>query len=150
MKALFSCALILAFALPQVYGAPVPSLVQKRSKKVSAKKKKVVKKKPVVKVVSKTIDPLNQPVVGTWYLLDSERKYVKMTKIIFSKYGEFTFMGSAWKSAGTFRFRDSAITLNWKSVDGQAVKYGSMKKVLPVFEGAKLIQLDRFQYGKAN
>jgi hypothetical protein len=39
--------------------------------------------------------------------------------------------------------------LNWTSVDGQAVKPGSMKKVLPVFENAKLIQLDRFQYGKA-
>lgn len=150
MKAFFALSLILALALPEVNAAPLMAASQKRHKKVTSKKRKVVKKKPTVKVVNKSIDPLNQPVVGTWYLLDSERKFVKMTKIIFSKYGEFTFIGSAWKSAGTFRFRDSAITLNWTSVDGQAVKYGTMKKVLPVFEGAKLIQLDRFQYGKAN
>lgn len=120
-------------------------------KRTASKKKSVKKpaKKAPAKAPPKAVDPLNRPVVGTWYLLDSEGKFVKMTKIAFTKYGEFTFTGSAWKSAGTYRFRDMAIQLSWTSIDGQPVKPGTMKKSVPVFEGGKLLQLDRFQYGKA-
>ncbi len=147
MRALFAFVLIFSLCGGDLVASPLqPPAQKKKTRKYVPKKKR----KTVVKVVAKPIDPLNQPVVGTWYLLDSERKFVKMTKIVLSKYGEFVFSGSAWKSTGTFRFRDSAVTLNWQSVDGQPVKYGTMKKVLPVFESAKLIQLDRFQYGKFN
>lgn len=97
--------------------------------------------------IPRAIDVLNQPVVGKWFLLDSNQNPVKTTKIEFSKYGEFKFTGSAWKSAGTYRFRDGAITLHWTSVDGQAVKPGTMKKVLPV-QDARFMQLDKFRYGK--
>lgn len=86
---------------------------------------------------------------GVWYLLDSEDKFVKTTKITFTKAGRFTFVGSAWKSEGTFTFADGTVYLVWVSVDGQAVKPGTMKKSLPVTDNATRMQLDRFRYGKS-
>lgn len=113
-------------------------------KSVKKAKKKPVSKKPAPKV----IDKLNAPVVGVWYLLDSDGVFVKSTKMTLSKYGEFDFVGSAWRSKGTFRFRDGIITLSWTSVDNRTIPPGSMKKALPVTENCKQFQIDRFRYGK--
>lgn len=145
---------MMCFALALVVLAllPGPALSQTKKstvkKKPVAKKKAPVKKKPVV-VVKKKIDPLNKPMVGTWFLLDSAGKPVKTTKISFTQYGEFTFTGSAWKSAGTFSLREGFVNLAWTSVDGTAVKPGTMKKSLPLEADGTRMQLDRFRYGKS-
>ena len=132
-----------------VSAAPIQTKAKSTKKKPAKKKKPPVKKKPVVKKPApKPIDPLNAPVVGTWFLVDSEDKFVKTTKITFSKFGEFDFVGSAWRSKGNFRFRDGNITLSWTSIDNKPVAPGTMKKVLPVSEQNRRLQLDRFRYGK--
>lgn len=85
--------------------------------------------------------------VGVWYLLDSDDKFVKTTKITFTSKGEFFFVGSAWKSQGKFTLTTEGINLVWVSVDGKPVTPGSMKKTLPL-ESSTRMQLDRFRYGK--
>lgn len=140
----------LALALIVLALLPNPGLSQTKKKttvKKPAVKKKAPAKKPVI--VKKKVDPLNAQMVGTWWLLDSEGKPVKSTKIVFSPYSEFTFVGSAWKSAGTFTLRDGWINLAWTSVDGAAVKPGTMKKKLPLEADGTRFQIDRFRYGKS-
>jgi len=144
---------MMRFALALVVLALLPGPALSQTKKATVKKKPAVKKKapakkkPVV-FVKKQIDPLNKPMVGTWFLLDSAGKPVKTTKIAFTQYGEFTFTGSAWKSAGTFSLREGFVNLVWTSVDGAAVKPGTMKKSLPLEADGTRMQLDRFRYGK--
>lgn len=145
---------MMRFALALVVLALLPGPALSQTKKSTVKKKPIVKKKAPVKkkpvvVVKKKIDPLNKPMVGTWFLLDSAGKPVKTTKISFTQYGEFTFTGSAWKSAGTFSLREGFVNLAWTSVDGTAVKPGTMKKSLPLEADGTRMQLDRFRYGKS-
>jgi len=141
----------LALAVIVLALLPGPALSQTKKKtsvkKPVIKKKKAPAKKPVV--VKKKVDPLNAQMVGTWWLLDSEGKPVKSTKITFTAYSEFTFIGSAYKSAGTFTLRDGWVNLAWTSVDGAAVKPGTMKKKLPLEADGTRLQLDRFRYGKS-
>lgn len=141
--ALAILALLPSPAISQTKKPPVKKPVIK--KKAPVKKKAPSKKAPVVK---KKVDPLNAQMVGTWFLLDSEGKPVTSTKITFTAYSEFTFIGSAWKSGGTFTLRDGWVNLAWTSVDGAAVKAGTMKKKLPLEADGTRLQLDRFRYGK--
>lgn len=139
----------LALAVIVLALLPGPSLSQ--TKKRTPVKKPVVKKKVPAKkapVVKKKVDPLNAQMVGTWFLLDSEGKPVKSTKITFTPYSEFTFTGAAWKSSGTFTLRDGWMNLTWTSVDGAAVKPGTMKKKVPLEADGTRFQIDRFRYGK--
>lgn len=91
--------------------------------------------------------PSDADIAGVWYLLDSSDAFVKTTKITF-KAGKFLFQGAAWKSEGTYQYLGDRVNLIWGSVDGEAVKPGSMAKTLPVTESATRMQLDRFRYGK--
>lgn len=139
--------LAVVLALSMGAGLSVDASAQKR--KAPVKRSKKTKKPVVKKLPPKVIDPLNAPLVGTWFLLDSEDKFVKSTKIVLSKYGEFDFIGSAWRSAGTFKFRDGSLTLTWTTVDKKPVAPGTMRKVLPVTDLNKRFQIDRFRYGKS-
>lgn len=138
---------MMRIALVLVLLALLPGATVSQTKKKTPVKKPVVKKK--APVVVKKVDPLNAQMVGTWWLLDSEGKPVKTTKITFTAYSEFTFIGSAYKSSGTFTLRDGWVNLAWTSVDGVAVKAGTMKKKLPLEADGTRLQLDRFRYGKS-
>lgn len=92
----------------------------------------------------------SKAMIGTWFLLDSEERFVRTTKIVFSPSGTFLFQGSAWKSTGTYQAIDDRVTLTWGAVDGQPVDPpGSMVKTLPIAENYTRFQLDRFRYGKS-
>jgi biotin carboxyl carrier protein len=115
----------------------------KKRKKSPVKKKTTTVKKPVVKA-----DPLNTPMVGTWYTLDSDGKFAKANKFVFTATGEFNYVGPGWKSGGTFNLREGIVTLSWLQIDGQPVKPGTIKKQIPMAE--KRFQIERFAYGKAS
>ncbi|MEQ1935447.1 MAG: hypothetical protein ABL962_16430 [Fimbriimonadaceae bacterium] len=115
--------------------------------KRTAKKKKKSKKKPVVKKVVppvKKVDPTTAPVVGTWFTIDSEGKFAKANKFVFTKFGDFAYTGPGFKSAGTFNLKAGVINLTWLSIDGQPVKPGTIKKAIPVAE--KVFKIERFTY----
>lgn len=123
--------------------APKKKSTKKKTTKKSTKKKApVVVKKPVTKP-----NPLNAPMVGTWYTMDSEGKFAKANKFVFTAAGEFNYIGPGWKSGGTFNLKDGVVTLSWLQIDGQPVKPGTIKKQIPMAE--KKFQIERFVYGKA-
>lgn len=127
--------------------AKTQSKTTKKAPKKTVKKKAPVKKK--VTVAKKPIpkpDPLNAPMVGTWFTMDSEGKFAKANKFVFSPAGEFNYIGPGWKSGGTFTLRDGIVTLSWLQIDGQPVKPGTIKKQIPMADHA--FQIERFTYGK--
>lgn len=139
-----------AAASPQVKKPVVKQSTPVKKKTISKKKKpvkkKTTKKTPVKKVTAK-VDPLNAPMVGTWFTLDSEGKFAKANKFVFTKTGEFNYFGPGWKSGGTFNLRQGIVTLSWLQIDGQPVKPGTIKKQIPMAD--KKFQIERFTYGWA-
>ncbi len=139
-------ASLFAGVVAQTPAQPPQTRTKSRVTKRKPTPKKVVKK-PAKVVTTKHIDPLNVPMAGTWFLLDSNEKYVKSTKMVFTKFGEFDFMGSAWRSKGKFTLRNNTLNLIWTQVDGKTVAANTMKKSIPVEEGVTRFQIDRFRYG---
>lgn len=148
-----------ASAAVQVKKTAVKAPVKKTAVKQTTKKKTTSKKKkktPVKKTVKKPVvtkkpvvkpDPLNVPMVGIWFTLDSEGKFAKANKFVFTAAGEFNYIGPGWKSGGTFTLREGVVTLSWLQIDGKPVKPGTIKKQIPMAE--KKFQIERFIYGKA-
>lgn len=141
-----------ARSAPQVKKPAVKATQTKKtsSKKKSTKKKSTKKSTKSTKTVKKPIvkpDPLNAPMVGTWYTMDAEGKFAKANKFVFTPTGEFNYIGPGWKSGGTFTLREGVVTLSWLQIDGQPVKPGTIKKQIPMAE--KKFQIERFVYGKA-
>jgi hypothetical protein len=164
MKARQLLIVIASILLLTGFAAPLASAVQKKpvvkhstakkakkpAKKKSTKKKstkKTTKKAVPAKAPVGKVDPLNAAMVGTWYTLDADGKFAKANKFVFTKTGEFNYIGPGWKSGGTFNLRDGVVTLSWLQIDGQPVKPGTVKKQIPLAE--KKFQIERFAYGKA-
>jgi len=141
-----------ADAAQKAKSAPKSQVKKSAPKKSVAKKtvKKAPVKKAPVKVVKKPLpktDPLNLPMVGTWYTLDATGQFAKANKFVFTNAGEFNYIGPGWKSGGTFTLREGVVTLSWLQIDGNPVKPGTVKKQIPL--GEKAFQIERFTYGKA-
>lgn len=118
-----------------------------QAKKSTPKKKAPAKTKTSVKKPIVKADPLNKPMVGTWFTLDAEGKFAKANKFVFTPAGEFNYYGPGWKSGGTFTLRDGNINLSWLQIDGQPVKPGTVKKTIPLAD--RKFQIERFVYGWA-
>ena len=68
-------------------------------------------------------------------------------KLVFSPKGSFKFVGTNYSSSGTYKVQGDTIDLNWTSVDGQAVKPGSMHKTLQLTPENTFV-IDRFTYAQ--
>ncbi|MEQ1822457.1 MAG: hypothetical protein ABL949_08100 [Fimbriimonadaceae bacterium] len=143
-RSLFAIAVVGLFFV----GALTPVTAEAQKKRTSKKSSSKRKKKPVVKktvVVAKKVDASVTPIVGTWFTIDAEGKFAKANKFVFTKYGEFSYIGPGFKSSGKVTFAASVMNLTWLSIDGQPVKAGTIKKAIPVLP-EKTFKIDRFTY----
>ncbi len=141
----FTLALVWLFCVGSF--TPMNADAQSRSVvKKSIRKKK--KRKPVLK---KVIVPVKKvvasvaPVVGTWFTIDTEGKFARANKFLFTKFGEFTYIGPGFKSSGSMSFKEGVMNLTWLSIDGQPVKPGTIKRAISV-TSQKIFKIDRFTY----
>lgn len=84
----------------------------------------------------------NPSVIGTWKLEKDSS-----TKLTLTKDGTFHFAAPSYKStsSGTFEFRDGAIWLTYREVDGEALTVSSAMRV-PVANDGSSFSINRFRY----
>lgn len=153
-------ALVVSLCL--LVGSAAPALAQTKKKTSKKTTKKKVPPKPKVKV-----NPALVPMVGTWFTVDSQGKFAKSNKFVFTGDGAFQYFGPGWSSSGTFSLasakvlvKDEAgnvvepektitnLKLTWLKVDGAKVAK-PFSKTMSLSEDKKRFQIERFTYGKS-
>lgn len=143
-RQLGACALALALCV-SAFAAQ-----SNKTKHTTAPKKVTVQRKPAPVAKPKVVAPpvAVGPMVGTWTVREGEKERGDI-RVTFKPNGRFAFVGSNFKSEGTYECVDHVLKLLWTSVDGEPVTPGAMHREITLNEGDESFKIDRFLYAKS-